>query len=127
MKILLNIGFTLLMTTFSSAYAGDCIKDFDIPDCRVKAEQGVADAQYNLGLMYYLGSQGVLQNDTEAVKWYRKAAGQGDANAQSNLGWMYTKGRGALQDDKEAVKWNTKAAEQGHAVKYVGKTKQTWC
>lgn len=34
----------------------------------------------------YRDGRGVLQSDTEAVKWYRKAAEQGDADAQNNLG-----------------------------------------
>ena len=46
MKTLLTICLMLLLTTFSSAYAGDCIKDLDVPDCRIKAEQGNANAQY---------------------------------------------------------------------------------
>ena len=49
------------------------------------AEQGDANAQYNLGNMYIYGN-GVPENDTEAVKWYRLAAEQGQANAQYNLG-----------------------------------------
>ncbi len=40
------------------------------------AEQGVAAAQYNLGVMYRKG-QGVPQDDKTAVKWYRLAAKQG--------------------------------------------------
>ena len=35
---------------------------------------------------------GVLQDYKEAVRFYRLAADQGDAQAQSNLGWMYEKG-----------------------------------
>jgi TPR repeat protein len=38
------------------------------------AEQGHAKAQNNLGLMYAAPGTGVPENDTEAVKWYRKAA-----------------------------------------------------
>jgi len=63
-KILLNIGFTLLMTTFSSAYTGDCIAYLNVHDCKVKVEQGNASAQFNLGLSYDRG-QGVLQDDKE--------------------------------------------------------------
>ena len=77
------------------------------------AEQGDADVQFILGVMYKNG-QGVLQDDKEAVKWYTKAAEQGVAAAQFNLGVMYDTGEGVLQDDKEAVKWYTKAAEQGY-------------
>ncbi|MEX4489508.1 sel1 repeat family protein [Haemophilus influenzae] len=78
------------------------------------AEQGNADAQFNLGLMYEEG-RGVKQDDFEAVKWFRKAAEQGDETAQFNLGVMYGKGRGVKQDDVEAMKWFRKAAEQGNA------------
>jgi len=49
------------------------------------------------------------------VKWYRKAADQGDAGGQSNLGFMYAEGRGVAKDEAEAVKWYRKAAEQGNA------------
>ena len=42
------------------------------------AEQGDVSAQYNLGIIYANG-RGVPENDAEAVKWYSKAAEQGDA------------------------------------------------
>ena len=81
---------------------------------KANAEQGNAEAQYNLGWMYLKG-EGVEQNLKEAVKWYRKAAEQGLAEAQCNLGLIYQNGEGVLEDDKEAVKWYRKAAEQGYA------------
>jgi len=55
------------------------------------AEQGVAAAQFNLGIMYDIGD-GVLQNYKTAVKWYTLAAEQEFALAQYNLGAMYDKG-----------------------------------
>ena len=54
-------------------------------------------------------------NAAEGVRWYRKAAEQGHAHAQNNLGLMYYKGLGVAQDDAEAGRWFRKAAEQGHA------------
>ena len=57
---------------------------------------------------------GTEQDHSEAVKWYRKAAEQGHANAQNNLGWMYQNGWGIEQDYYEAVKWYRKAAELGN-------------
>ena len=48
------------------------------------AEQGYAPAQYNLGVMYANG-EGVAKNDEQAVKWYRKAAEQGDEDAKKLL------------------------------------------
>jgi TPR repeat protein len=47
--------------------------------------------------------------------WYQKAADQGDAKAQSNLGVMYNFGEGVLKDYKQAVYWYQKAADQGYA------------
>jgi len=79
-----------------------------------RAEQGNVGAQLALGLMYARG-EGVPQDDTEAVRWYRKAADQGDANAQFNLGVLYFKGQGVPENDAEAVNWFRKAAEQGNA------------
>ena len=57
--------------------------------------------------------EGVKQDFAEAAKWYRKAAEQGDAAAQYNLGIMYEEGTGVKQDFAEAAKWYRKAAEQG--------------
>jgi TPR repeat protein len=51
----------------------------------------------------------------QAVEWFRKAADQGHARAQGNLGWMYERGRGVAQDDVQAVEWYCKAADQGDA------------
>ena len=62
-----------------------------------------------LGLMYVIG-RGVLQDDAEAVRWYRQAAEQGLAQAQYNLGVMYANGQGVRQDDAEAVRWYRQAA-----------------
>ena len=45
----------------------------------------------------------------------QRAAEQGDAEAQSNLGFMYVKGQGVPKDEAKAVHWYEKAAEQGHA------------
>jgi len=79
---------------------------------RLYAEQGDAEAQFNLGQMYREGLE-VAQNYKEAVKWYHLSAEQGDARAQCDLGMMYYEGLGVEQDYKEAVKWYRLAAEQG--------------
>jgi TPR repeat protein len=57
----------------------------------------------------------VAKNEIEAVKWYLKAAEQGDAPAQYNLGVCYANGNGVAKNKIEAVKWYRKAAEQGNA------------
>ncbi len=57
----------------------------EIDAARARADQGVADAQSNLGVMYDNG-EGVPQDHAEAVRWYRLAADQGLALAQFSLG-----------------------------------------
>jgi hypothetical protein len=82
---------------------------------RKAAEQGHANAQNSLGVMYVRGRGGLPQDDKQAVEWYRKAAEQGNAYAQNNLGVMYANGRGGLPQNEElAVEWYRKAAEQGN-------------
>ena len=48
------------------------------------AEQGHADVQYLLGLSYFFG-EGVTKDYAEAVKWFRKAAQQGNQEAKKAL------------------------------------------
>jgi TPR repeat protein len=69
-------------------------------------------AQYDLGVMYSSGT-GVQEDQTEAVKWYRMAAEQGDADAQHNLGVMYDNGAGVPEDDVEAYAWFSVVATGG--------------
>lgn len=73
-----------------------------------------SQAQYSLGDSYS-AEESVKKDYTEAVKWYHKAAEQGDAQAQDMLGRAYLEGKGVEKDYAEAVKWFRKAAEQGHA------------
>jgi TPR repeat protein len=73
------------------------------------AEQGVASAQFYLGLMYEKG-RGVRQDHSTALMWFRKAAAQGYAGPQNNLGLMYERGRGVRKDVVRALMWYTVAA-----------------
>ena len=81
---------------------------------REKAKQGVADAQFCLGVAYQYG-HGVKQDEEEAVRWYAKAAEQGLLNAIQHMAYAYRTGHGVSRDDKEAMKWYRLAAEQGDA------------
>jgi TPR repeat protein len=56
----------------------------------------------------------VTKDAAEAVKWYRKAAEQGFAQAQSNLGVCYVNGEGVTKDYVEAYKWLSLASAQGN-------------
>ena len=96
------------------------------------AEQGNADAQFELANFYSWG-YGVPQDDEEAVRWYRMAAEQyrmaaeqGDADAQIALGQMYLEWNEVLieldgwinpvayreYNDEEATRWHRMAAEE---------------
>ena len=63
------------MAAYESGDYATALQEF-----RPLAEQGHAVAQFNLGVMYDHG-YGVPENDTEAAKWFRKVAEQGDATA----------------------------------------------
>lgn len=62
----------------------------------------------------YEEGRGVAKDKVEAVKWYRKAAEQGEADGQYRLGEMYDKGLGVESNANEAVKWFRKAADNGN-------------
>jgi TPR repeat protein len=63
----------------------------------------------------YEHGQGVAQNYAGAMSWYRKAADQGDAAAQTSVGSMHAMGHGVTTDYVEAIKWYRMAALQGDA------------
>ena len=84
----------------------------DVTEIQLLAEQGDANAQFLLGLIYERG-QSVPQDDTEAFRWFRLAAEQGGAKAQYKVGFSYRTGLGVPQDSAEALQWYQLAAEQG--------------
>ena len=82
------------------------------------AENGNAEAQYRLGVMYRDGIE-VPPDDDMSFSWITKAAEQGYAEAQYHLGTMYAMSRylnnEEIPPDKEmAIEWYIKAAEQGY-------------
>ena len=83
------------------------------------AEQGNAEAQYCLGVLYqregllYKGTTAVPPDMAEALKWLRKSAEQGYAKAQCCLGIMYGTGQGVPQDYVQAYTWFSAAAAGG--------------
>jgi hypothetical protein len=88
--------------------------DTPLTEVRTRAAQGDASAQNSLGYRYVTG-EGVPQDFTKAVRWYRLSAEQGNAVAQNNLGVRYGNGEGVPQDFSAAMRWYLMAAEQGLA------------
>ena len=81
------------------------------PEQRTAAPISYSSSEcYDKGLSYAQNSDYI-----NAVYWYRKAAEQGHAGAQCNLGVCYANGQGVNKSMYEAVKWFRKAAEQGNA------------
>lgn len=85
-----------------------------VKEWRPLAEAGSPDAQFNLALMYLDGT-GVVQNQQEAVLWFRRAADQGHARAQKNLGALYATGNGVKRDYVYAHMWLNLCASSGDA------------
>ncbi len=100
-------GFTEGVAAYEEGNIPLAVKEF-----RAAAEQGHADSQFNLGLMYEQGI-GVSKDEREAIAWYQKAALQGNSNAQYNLAVLYENGRGSDVNFAEANHWYRKAAVQG--------------
>ncbi len=125
MKVILRTGFlalAIILAQVVPAVAGpfeDGLAAYQRGDYatslriwRPLAEQGHAQAQNNLGLIYDRG-QGVPQDYRGAMRWYRKAADQGLADAQFNLGVMYANGQGVPRDYVVAHMWFILAATSG--------------
>ena len=77
------------------------------------AEQLVPTSPWVLNHLLTLAHE--QKNFTKAIYWFRKAAEQGDAFGQCNLGSAFVNGEGVEHDKIEAVKWFRLAAEQGYA------------
>jgi TPR repeat protein len=93
---------------------GDTAEKAELRRLAQSAERGDRNAQFAIGLIYSSG-KGVLQDEVEGVRWFRKAADQGVTAAQFSMGMAYALGRGVAQGDDEAFAWFQKAAEKGLA------------
>ena len=116
----------LLCALLTSAVCSTALADFekgiaayeanDLPvaykEFRASAEEGHADSQFNVALMYEKGI-GVAKDEKEAVAWYTKSAEQGNSAAQFNLGVLYETGQGVSVDRITAYMWYGRAALAG--------------
>ena len=82
---------------------------------RAAERKGKAEDQYQLGVLYHHGREGLEQDWVAAVKWRSKAAAQEHAGAQLSLGDCYYKGEGVDKSQALAATWISTAADQGHA------------
>lgn len=83
-----------------------------VANLTVKAEEGVAEAQYDLALHYTYG-EGVEENDKLAFHWYEKASNQNLTIAKVDLATFYLEGAGGVDKDFQKAEFLLKqAAEQ---------------
>ena len=77
------------------------------------AERASPEEQYQLGMRHEKGIA-MPQSYSEAARWYRLSAMQGNSDAQYKLCEMSERGQGLPQDYQETLRWCGLAADQGH-------------
>ncbi len=75
-----------------------------LPLCLEFAQKGEATYEFRTGYCYYR-----IEDYVKSVYWYTKAAEQGYAKAQYNLGVCYENGRGVAKDIQKAIYWYSKS------------------
>lgn len=99
------IAVCLTLASFSFSFSASSVDSVDRPDLgQVQVRQMVEAGNIAYG----------KGNFAVAGELYRKAADQGNAEAQLNYGVFYYMGIHFPQDYAEAMKWYMKAAEQGN-------------
>ena len=82
---------------------------------RQAADNGVVEAQWQLGLSYLRGD-GTKKDSVKGFSWIKKAAEGGQIEAQNQVGVFYYLGmEGIEKNTAEAIKWYEKAAYKGFA------------
>lgn len=84
-----------------------------VDDISRLAEQGDAQAQLNLAIMYSSGDV-LIQDNSKYFGWIKAAAEQGHTEAQFLLAQAYASGTGVAKNDIAASEWYLQAAQEGH-------------
>src|SRR5258708_6463064 len=74
------------------------------------AKKGNSAAQTDLGVIHF--QKGEFE---AALEWFRRAAEQNYAEAESKIGFCYSNAKGVVKDDAESVRWYRRASEHGLA------------
>ena len=100
----------LLTKGYNKALAGNYGEAYRI--LQPLASQGYIEAQFNLGMMFQNGGNGLQRNYSSSAYWFNQAALQGDQNSQFELSGIYYRGLGVKKDLSQAKYW-AKLASQG--------------
>ena len=101
--------FVLLFLGSTTAVWGETLSEL-----QQRTESGDSDAQYDLAMRYWEGKEGAPKDDSKAFYWAKKAAEQGNAYAQSWVGYFYENAYGTARDFGEAAYWYRRSADQGN-------------
>jgi TPR repeat protein len=134
MKIIRSTALRILSVAFfmcaacSLAQAQSSLTSDQVQMIRGAAIQGNPEAMILMGNMYRAGRNGLKQNLSEALKWYKKAADQGNTEAMNTIGFMNLMGEGIQANYKLAMDWYRKAARAGdpYAIKILREYKEVW-
>ena len=92
----------------------DRIKPLTIGELRAKAEAGDFGAQFQMGMKANNGADGLKRSPSAAEKWWLRAAAQGHAYAQMNLGMLYSRGALGEKDPAKAYQWTKLSLTRGN-------------
>ncbi len=109
------VGVLYYATPIATTSLNSMAENGQASTTHILAEQGHADAQYELGLKYLKGD-GVTAEKPTAIKWLAAAAEQGHSQAKQALTNAYLNyGARDSQEQKQAIQWLTQAAEEGQS------------
>jgi TPR repeat protein len=100
--------------TLGELYDGGFAHDYAqaVAFYRLAAAQGLDEAQFKLGWLYYCG-EGVAEDDAEALQWWQLAAAQGHPTALYQIAFCRENGLGVAADEAEAIRWYRRAQAAG--------------
>lgn len=107
----------LVIAAWPTALPGQVMVGVDNPTIDAPPAPNPVNAQIQQELRLagdFLVGKGVQKDPVQSAYWFKKAADQGDAGAQNELGYLYTWALGVPRDDAQAFKWFARAAGQGY-------------
>lgn len=115
---MLSIAMTTSMVLISSTVCAETKKvnlsaglNYVLSQVATKGDNN--QSHHNMGMLYYLGKNGVPIDHKKAAEWFSKAAVNGFAPSQYALAVMYLNGDGVSQDAEKGVTLLQSAARQG--------------
>ena len=115
MRLTHFVFITILIAGFAvNAHAANNAQSELIQDLMQKAEQGDADAQFQLGDFFFSG-QYTMPEIGKALTYYGEAAAQEHVAALGRLGYIYLHGVNVQADEQRAFEYLQRADIQGDA------------